>query len=280
MDKGAAVWVRGYALCVTPQGGLALHCQQQKILSRALPCPHAPAASPRVFCVSLSQREAQPSDDDKWKEWVKSKFKAFNAALESIYGQQTGWIIPDPTLKAGVKQEVIQVRRAAGAGGTSGGKGAEDTDRDRVGGQGGQRGQGRMGGGPRGAGGSDGTGTEAGGQRGQGRMGGGAQGGRGSRWDRDRGRGAERKGQGRGNDREARDRGRGRDKDRGWGRGRTGGSLKAEPGARLRPGHHQGTASGSRKKEERKGYALGQAGAERGTSIAAAMTGGSEYALN
>ena len=55
------------------------------------------------------QEDRAPSDHTKWREWVKSKWKAFNSGLEAVYGAQTGWTIPDAKLKASVRQVALQV---------------------------------------------------------------------------------------------------------------------------------------------------------------------------
>ncbi|KAL6763363.1 Cullin repeat-like-containing domain protein [Haematococcus lacustris] len=55
-----------------------------------------------------SQEDAEPLDPVKWRTWVKAHFKALNAALQSIYTEQSAWSVPDPDLRAALRRTVLQ----------------------------------------------------------------------------------------------------------------------------------------------------------------------------
>ena len=60
------------------------------------------------------QEDSPPSDHTKWREWVKSKWRAFNSGLEAVYTAQSGWTIPDAKLRASVRLAAQQVNLAMG----------------------------------------------------------------------------------------------------------------------------------------------------------------------
>ncbi|KAJ9508977.1 hypothetical protein QJQ45_028318 [Haematococcus lacustris] len=54
------------------------------------------------------QEDAEPLDPVKWRTWVKAHFKALNAALQTIYTEQSAWSVPDPDLRATLRRTVLQ----------------------------------------------------------------------------------------------------------------------------------------------------------------------------
>ena len=56
----------------------------------------------------MTQEDEPPHERVRWREWVKSKFKDFNTALEAVYVVQSGWTIADTRLKASVRKVIKQ----------------------------------------------------------------------------------------------------------------------------------------------------------------------------
>ena len=91
------------------------------LLEEVGPCPHEPfppppqhpPAPPHALDPAApsppSQEEVGPREPGKYKEWVKGRFKAFNAAVEAVYSQQAARAIPDARLKAAVRRVIKDV---------------------------------------------------------------------------------------------------------------------------------------------------------------------------
>lgn len=55
---------------------------------------------------STPPQEEPPSDASRLKQVLKDTFTSFNAAIERIYTNQSGWTIPDASLRDAVKRVI------------------------------------------------------------------------------------------------------------------------------------------------------------------------------
>jgi len=55
-----------------------------------------------------SGEDPEPSDVEKWKEWVKRHFKAVNKVVDGVHLEQSTWNIPDAKLRKSVRKVVLQ----------------------------------------------------------------------------------------------------------------------------------------------------------------------------